>query len=611
VAPGGGSSGSQRALLLPAGFALALGALGSSPLAADSATLRASLVGAAVAMLAWTAALRLGAGRARRIEVAVRSQHWLQACAHLSIYVYWGWYWREVYHSAWLILAQLLFAYSFDSLLAWSRRESWQLGFGPFPIIFSTNLFLWFKPEYFYLQFLMVGTGFLVKELVRWQRDGRSTHVFNPSSFPLSLFSLGLIVTGNTGITWGREIATTLFYPPHIFAWIFLVGLPGQLLFGVTTMTMSAVASAWAFSAAYHAIFGTYFFFDSYIPIAVFLGMHLLFTDPSTAPRRELGRILFGVLYGLGVVLLYWLLGALHAPTFYDKLLPVPVLNLSVRAIDRMAGRLASSPSLAWLDPARLGATLAPRSRNLAYMTAWALLFAALSFGGALGDVHPGNRLPFWETACRQGRRHACRNLAQMEERYCFQGVGWACNELGVLVDEKKVVIEANAAQLYARGCELDFKPACENADLAARATDRDSPTQPPRRGSARPADYRLMVDVKNPDERPESAIDSLRLACEQGWSSACTSMAFMYLEGRGVARDPAHAASLYEKACSDGEPISCSDLGLMYKEGNGVPRDGARALGLLGRACDLGMVDACRWLVKERPQAGQPEPAR
>ena len=80
---------------------------------------------------------------------------------------------------------------------------------------------------------------------------------------------------------------------------------------------------------------GTYYFFDSYIPIAVFLGMHLLFTDPSTAPRTELGRMIFGVLYGLSTIALYELLGVAGLPTFYDKLLQVPLLNLSIRSIDR------------------------------------------------------------------------------------------------------------------------------------------------------------------------------------------------------------------------------------------------------------------------------------
>ena len=83
-------------------------------------------------------------------------QHYLQACAQGSVLLYWGWCWRQVCDSAHLIAAQLLFAYAFDMLLTWSRRDAYVLGFGPFPVIFSINLFLWFKPDWFYLQFLMV-----------------------------------------------------------------------------------------------------------------------------------------------------------------------------------------------------------------------------------------------------------------------------------------------------------------------------------------------------------------------------------------------------------------------------------------------------------------------
>ena len=127
-------------------------------------------------------------------------------------------------------------------LLAWSRRGTYTLGFGPFPVIFSINLFLWFKPDWFYLQLLMVAVGFAAKELIRWNRDGRTVHVFNPSSFPLGLFSLALILTGTSDVTRGQDIAISQFYPPHMYLLIFLVGLPGQFLFGVASMTLSAVA---------------------------------------------------------------------------------------------------------------------------------------------------------------------------------------------------------------------------------------------------------------------------------------------------------------------------------------------------------------------------------
>src|SRR5262249_5139878 len=153
----------------------------------------------------------------------------------------------------------------------------------------STNLFLWFKQDWFFLQFAMIAFGFAVKEFIRWNKDGRQAHIFNPSSFALTIFSLALLLTGASDITWGRDIAVTQFYPPHMYVFLFLVALPGQFLFGVTTMTMSAVVATYLFGLAYYGVTGTYFFFDSYIPIAVFLGMHLLFTDPSTAPRSELG----------------------------------------------------------------------------------------------------------------------------------------------------------------------------------------------------------------------------------------------------------------------------------------------------------------------------------
>ena len=81
--------------------------------------------------------------------------------------------------------------------------------------------------------------------------------------------------------------------------------MPGQYLFGVASMTFSAVVTTYLFGVVYFGITGVYFFYDSYIPIAVFLGMQLLFTDPSTAPRTEVGRIIFGVLYGLSTVVLY------------------------------------------------------------------------------------------------------------------------------------------------------------------------------------------------------------------------------------------------------------------------------------------------------------------
>ena len=89
-------------------------------------------------------------------------------------------------------------------------------GVRPVPVIFSINLFLWFTDDWFHFQFLLVAIGFAAKELIRWERDGRLVHIFNPASFPLAVFALALIVTGMSDVTRGQDIAISQFYPPQM-----------------------------------------------------------------------------------------------------------------------------------------------------------------------------------------------------------------------------------------------------------------------------------------------------------------------------------------------------------------------------------------------------------
>ena len=515
-------SRSGYALALPLGLATALAALCLLPSVRQQALLTHSLLGAAAFVAVWTGLFFYIAGPQRRalgIEVVLRKQHYLQACTQFSVILYWGWYWREVYSSLHLIGAQLLFAYAFDMLLGWSRRGKYTLGFGPFPIIFSINLFLWFKPDWFYLQFLMVAVGFLAKEFITWEKDGRRTHIFNPSSFPLGLFSLGLILTGSTHISWGAEIAQTFELPPYIFLWIFLVCLPGQFLFGVTRMTMSAVLSVFAFGMAYHAIFGTYYFVDGVMPAAVFLGMHLLFTDPSTAPRTELGRILFGVMYGLGVVTLFGLLGELGVPTFYDKLLAVPVMNLCIQLIDVAA----KSRWLRAVDPARLGQNLSSRQRNGVYVAIWAVAFAVVSDPAAA--YRPRRWVPFWEKACTDNLRNGCQVLAQIEARYCRQGSAWACNELGILQATGRAREHLPTRAAFEQACIGGQQEGCLNRSvlLAANPTASGLSFQ---KGRPAPADYPFLLQE---GQGPLSALapaELFGLACRQGWADGCERLA-------------------------------------------------------------------------------------
>lgn len=577
--PGPGSFSPAAGGALVAGFVLGLAACAPAG-AGRHPAIAASLLAAAALLATWSAGLCLWAGlRGRRLAVEIdpRPQHYVQACAQASVFLYWGWHWPPVRDAAVLIAAQVLFAYAFDLLLAWSRGEAGRLGFGPVPVVFSINLFLWFADDRFHLQLLLVAFAFAAKALIRWERDGRRTHVFNPAAFALAVFSAALLATGTSDLTRGQDIAVSQFFPPHMYLWIFLVALPGQYLFGVTSMTLAAVAATWLFGLAWFTATGVYYFYDAYIPVAVFLGMHLLFTDPSTAPRTAAGRLLFGALYGAGVVAGYALLSGAGLPTFYDKLLPVPLLNLSVGLLDR----LARSPALRRLEPAGsavlaagrrssavpadppgrgpevrpdlaavgrrpsavpgpafagevagggrrglLGRVPAPRRRHLAYMAAWAAVFAVMSATGGVGDRHPGQWLPFWQAACADDRPGACGYLAARLSGHCAAGSGWACNEIGVLLRTRPEAAaaageadpRAASAAWFDQGCALGFGPACGNRGRPVGAPgpfDRAPPGLD---------DWPVVLrGSKGPvADRTPGAL--LARACRQGWPDTCGS---------------------------------------------------------------------------------------
>jgi hypothetical protein len=509
-------TGRRGVLYLPLALTGLLGLLSFMPRVQDNPRLTWSFWGAIAVLLVWQGLLALRLGRegvGRSLTSVIRPQHYIQAAVQLSVYAYWGWYWRPVYDFAGLLLAQLVFAYAVDMLLQWSRRENYVLGFGPFPIILSTNLFLWFQDDWFYLQFLMVGIGFLGKEFVKWERDGRRVHIFNPSAFALGLFSLVLIATGTTELTWAREIASTLTLAPLFYTQMFVLGLVVMYFFSITLVAGSAAAVLFGGSALYSAWAGVPYFIDSDIPAAVFLGLHLLITDPSTSPRTPPGKMLFGVLYGSGVFALYWILGAAGAPTFYDKLLCVPLLNLSVRGIDALVQTLKASS--AWRT---LRAEWVFSRPNVAHMAVWMVLFGTMSALGRGDGTHPGDKVPFWAEACDEGRRNACGRLLQLEASYCGDASAWACNELGAAYAEGRITApDAELANGYfARSCELRFQAACLNL-LASGGVARADP---------RVLDLRLLLREggRNLMEEPEGAI--YQRACEHGWDFACERVA-------------------------------------------------------------------------------------
>jgi Na+-translocating ferredoxin:NAD+ oxidoreductase RnfD subunit len=507
------AAGGLTVFIVPLALTAGLLAIGRLSRIQESEPLAWSFWGTAMALLAWQALLALRALRegAPALKFAPpRPQHYIQMCCQLSIYAYWGWFWPPVYPFAPLLVGQLVFAYAFDLLLAWTRRQEFLLGFGPVPVILSINLFLWFKDEWFVWQFVLVAVGFLGKAFVRWERDGRRVHIFNPSAFTLAIFALVLLATGTTNShTWAEEIVTTFGMGPLAYFQMFMAGLIVMYFFATTPVTASAAITLFGASALYMAVTGVPYFVDSEIPAAVFLGLLLLVTDPATSPRTPLGRVIFGVLYGVGVFALYGLLGALGQPTFYDKLLAVPLLNLLVPTIDRLVRQLGT-PRL--LD--RIGFAGTPGRYNLAHMAVWAIFYGLMTLRGATDGMHRGDALPFWQQACAEDRRQACRRLLNIEASYCRDNAGWACNEMGRHYLEGRLVpADSDRAFAYfSRACEARFQAGCVNlldeSDLA--------------RADPRVLDLRLLLREGGPNLMHMGEPDLYERACRHGWTFAC-----------------------------------------------------------------------------------------
>jgi len=414
-------------------------------------------------LLVWYFALR-ATGRMRGVEpIPPVRQHFIQAMVQVVLYVWWGYHWtvgqgddvqRPIFLQAPMIVAQFCYLYAFDGLWSWTRGRPWRLASGPAPIVLSTNLFIWFKDDWFVWQFAMITAGLLGKEFIRWTKEGRRTHVFNPSGFGLMCAATVLIVTGTTDITWAKPLATTIEVE-QIFVVLFVLGLVVQAFFAVTLMTFAAALVMIAGNLLYTAVTDVYLFGSSNLPAAAFLGLMLLMTDPSTSPRSNVGRVIFGAGYGLGYVVFFELLGKIGAPELYAKLYPVPILNCTVQALDRFARRGA----IGRLNE-RWETGVSPKVSNAVHMALWSAVFVVMVVTEYVpvgrGTSHPGLSLSFWKRAVAEHKHDAERKLIYVAgARALTEQDREAFNELGILsltselIDSTQQEREVSAAEWF------------------------------------------------------------------------------------------------------------------------------------------------------------------
>jgi hypothetical protein len=187
----------------------------------------------------------------------------------------------------------------------------------------------------------------------------------------------------------------------------------------------------------------------------------------------------------------------------------VPLLNLAVPGIDRAVRAIGEGLVLH-----RLGLAGPLGRANVAHMALWVVFFAVMTASGATDGMHRGDSLPFWEQACADSRPNACQRLLMIENSYCNDNTGWACNEVGRhYVEGRLVSRDVDRAFVYfSRACEARFQAGCVNLLDASE----------PARANPRALDLRLLVREGGPNlvDTPEPELYSR--ACRHGWRFAC-----------------------------------------------------------------------------------------
>lgn len=561
--------------------------------------------GAAVAALV----LLEARGRPLLVAPGIKRPHYMQAITQAGVYFWWSTHWAPVRGYVWLLLIQVAFAYLCEMVFAWLRGRTWRAGFGPFPITFSINLFLWFKDPHFGWQLVLVALCYAGKELIRWERDGQTRHVFNPSSFGLAVMSAALLLTGTSGATYAREIAITQEETRLMWEALFVLGLIVQIQFPVVLVTMSSAVTCWLLGVGWHAATGTYMFATTDIPAAVFLGMLLLVTDPATSPRSRTGKVLYGAAYGAMVFALFPLLEDWGSYGYFDKLLPVPILNLLVRRFDAVGDRWGERLQARWdaLRGEAASFVTAERTANHAHVGAWVAFFGVLFVGDAFGAQHPGRDIALWQKACADARPRACRTLVELLSSGCQAGEAKACHNLGAELAERETTAGGHGPEhFFALACEGGLEVSCQavaalKGNPGPTLTAGDHPLAVACRGGDAQACHNLGAAHQSGLGVPvdlDAAMAAYDRGCQGGVVQACNSMAALAMQ-RGGAVDEARAAEAFAKACEAGDMPGCANLAAMHFRGDGIARDPAEAARFNRKACEGGLGVACARLAE------------
>ncbi|MEC9072247.1 MAG: RnfABCDGE type electron transport complex subunit D [Myxococcota bacterium] len=281
-----------------------------------------------VMLVLWFAVLRRR-GEEISMRGLFRADILVPITLQLAILSYWSLYWDGVTRHIPAIAATLAFGLALDLLLRLAIRSEGLFHLAVFPVVLSMHLFVWFEREDFWLGFLVVTIALGSK--VAFKRDGR--HIFNPSALGIAVVGLLCYLAPDTFRY--VDIAHPFNLPPNMFEVVLCLAIVAQWRVPIVLVSIGVALVQWL--AVMVAGPGAMIPSIHWAPVT--LAVVLLATDPATIPRTGVGRLLFGACYGALMVTSSVALESNGISDFFTKVLPIPVCNALVPALDRFAER--------------------------------------------------------------------------------------------------------------------------------------------------------------------------------------------------------------------------------------------------------------------------------
>jgi len=224
-----------------------------------------------------------------------------------------------------------------------------------------------------------------------------------------------------------------------------------------------------------------------------------------------------------------------------------------------------------------------------------------------LVDIDNLRAKDLFEKACLSGVDNACGELGIMymnglgtEKNYdkafklledsCNAGNDFACTNLALLYISGKGVSknEKKAEKLLQKSCKKHhtacslkkYKKECDQGEAYSCYYFGDYLNR----------DY-VIYRVENYD----LAANFYEKACFSGIDSGCSSLAKLYIEGRGVKKDMNIALNLLGMSCDDGRSSSCKKIAELYEKGEQIPQNPEKSLEFYKKSCEASDEEVCK----------------